>query len=90
MGSGSCLHRGSQEPSIALENSLEDSAVPPNQFPLGQEKEGNTKRSPTAGSVREGTTGNWGNLSLRAGPEYLPLRRKGEACVLGSSLESFS
>lgn len=90
MGNGSYLHRGSQELSIALENSLENSGVPPNWFPLDQEKEGNTKRSPTAGSVREGTISNWENLSLRPGPEYFPLWKKGEAYVLGSSLECFS
>ena len=56
MGSGRYLQRGSQEPSVVLENSLESSDVPPIPVSLGQGGErGIAKWSPTAGSDRAGT-----------------------------------
>lgn len=87
MGSGSYLHRGRWKPFVVLENFLENSDVSLTPVSIGLGGgEGNSQRSPTGRSDRAGTTSNQGNVSLRPGPEFFPLCRKGETYILDSNL----
>lgn len=89
VGSGSYLQRGSQEPSVVLENSLENSDVPPIPVSLRPGGERGIARGLQQLGVTRQVWSNWGNLSLRPGPEYFPLYRKGETYILGFTSKCF-